>query len=270
MQDVLITGGDGMVGSYIDFGTRLSHAELDVTDLVAVTKAVTTYKPRTIIHLAATTDLVRSEQDPPYAYAVNAIGTYHVALASRAIGAKLVYVSTSGVFDGTKSEPYTEEDTPNPINVYGHSKYLGELAVHGILTNFLIVRTAWIFGGGRERDKKFVGKLIGQLGGAEVKAVTDKLGSPTYTKDLVAGIRRLLDEDATGIYHMGNAGTASRFDIAREIVSCMGAKTRVVPALSSDFPLAYTSGANESMASKVSYMRPWQAALKEYIGAEWR
>lgn len=269
-DQALITGSDGMIGNYIDFGIRTNHRSLDITNLADVLKVCKEHKPKLIMHLAAVTDLVRSEQDPAYAYAVNSVGTYNLALAARTIGAKLVYVSTSGVFDGTKEEPYTEKDLPNPINVYGHSKYLGELAVCGMTDNYLIVRTCWIFGGGKNNDKKFVGKLIKQIDSAEIKAVNDRRGSPTYAKDLVAGIEQLIAEDKKGIFHLGNTGSATRYDIANEVVSLTGARAKVLSAVSVDFPLAYTSGANESMVSKVPYMRPWQDALREYIETEWK
>src|SRR3989344_4148971 len=103
----LITGADGMIGSYIDFGIRTNHRSLDVTNLAEVMKVCNTHKPKLIIHLAAETDVDQCERDETHAYSVNAVGTYHMALAARDINAKLVYFSTSGVFDGTKGDPYT-------------------------------------------------------------------------------------------------------------------------------------------------------------------
>ncbi len=266
-EKILITGADGMVGSYIDFGIRASQAQLDVTSLSSVMAACKKYMPKVIVHLAAATNLVRCEQEPAYAYTVNTVGTYNIALAARAVGAKLIYVSTSGVFDGTKAEPYTEEDTPNPVNVYGHSKYLGELAVQGVMENFLIVRTSWVFGGGKEKDKKFVGKILMQKDAAEISAVADKRGSPTYAKDLARAIAMLIEEDRRGICHVGGE-PATRYDIAKEIVSITNSSAKVVPAVSADFPSAYATGCNESMVISVP-MRPWQEALREYIQTEW-
>ena len=270
LAKTLITGSDGMVGNYIDFGVRTNHRSLDITNLSNVMSVCTEHMPRVIIHLAAATDLTRCEQDPAYAYAVNSVGTYNLALAARRIGAKLVYVSTFAVFDGTKKEPYTETDnTLHPVNIYGHSKYLGELAVRGILQDFLLVRASWIFGGGKDKDVKFVGKILRQLDNAEIKAVTDKYGSPTYAKDLVAGIRQLIVENKKGLYNLGNVGSATRYEIANEIKLIAGAQTKIVPATSADFSLAYPSGTNEGMVSKI-HMRSWQEALKEYIHQEWQ
>ena len=213
----LITGSDGMVGSYIDFGIRTNRDSLDVTNLSNVMSMCTEHMPRVIIHLAAATDLARCQQDPAYAYAVNAVGTYNLALAARRIGAKLVFISTFAVFDGTREEPYVETNIPDPVNIYGHSKYLGELVVRGILEDFLIVRASWIFGGGIDKDIKFVGKILKQLDKDEIKVITDKRGSPTYAKDLVEGIQQLITENKKGIYNLGNIGSATRYDISKQI-----------------------------------------------------
>ncbi|MBI5003542.1 NAD(P)-dependent oxidoreductase [Candidatus Kaiserbacteria bacterium] len=268
-QQILITGADGMIGSYVDFGVRTNRESLDVTDLESVRAACRKHAPKAIIHLAADVDLNRCEKNPAHTYLVNAVGTYNMALVARECGAKLVYVSTSGVFDGTKKEPYTEEDVPNPLNQYGHSKYLGELAVQSMLDDYLIVRVSWVFGGGAQKDKKFVAKILQQLDQSEISAVSDKHGSPTYAKDAVAGIKRLLAEDKEGIYHMSNAGSATRFDIAQEIVNITKSGAKVVPVKSTDLPSTYISGENEGMSSQVHYMRPWQEALREYIDEEW-
>ena len=265
-ENVLITGSDGMVGSYFNYGIRLGKQELDVTDVHAVLAACREHKPEAIVHLAAYNDLATAETDPTNAYVVNAAGTYHLALAAREIDAKLVYVSTSGVFDGTKKDPYIESDTPNPINNYGHSKYLGELAVLKMLENFIIARTSWVFGGGPEKDKKFVGKLLRERP-SNIRAVTDRRGSPTYAKDLVDAITRLIQEDFKGITHLCG-GEATRFDVAKEVVSLAGISAELVLAKAAEFAGAYQSGENESMV-RHSYMRSWEEGLAEYVRAEW-
>lgn len=264
---ILITGGEGVVGSYCDFGTRLSRTECDVTNLASVRAAFQKHTPHTVVHCAAATDLARCEADPVYAYAVNATGTYHVALAAREVGAKLIYLSTSGVFDGTKAEPYEPADKPNPINVYGHSKYLGELAAAGVLNNCLIVRTSWVFGGGKEKDTKFVGKMLAQAGAKEVKAVSDHRGSPTYAKDLAVALKALVGQDILGIVHVGG-GVATREELAKEALTLVRSNATVVPVPMADFTSVYTSGENESMPAS-PLVRSWRDALREYIETEW-
>ncbi len=267
----LITGSTGMVGSYINFGIKTDRRSLDITDLKEAVNVCKRYKPDTIIHLAAETDVDRCERDPEQAYLVNTIGTYNMAVAAKEVGAKLIYISTAAVFDGTKDDPYIETDVPNPQNYYARSKYLGELAVRGVMNdNYIIARAGWMFGGGPDRDLKFVAKIIPQFKNPEIKAVNDKFGSPTYGKDLVDGIKQLILSKANGIYHMSNKGVCSRYDIAMFIKDIIHSKTNIVSVDSSYFNLDAVRGNSEGMASRVEIMRPWRDALKEYLETEWK
>ncbi len=268
LESVLITGGMGVLGSYFDFGTKVDSQEMDITNLDAVMKVCAEVKPRVIVHCAALTDLPLCEAQPDKAYLVNAVGTYHMALTAHKTGAKLIYVSTSDVFDGSATEPYKEDDAPNPQSVYGRSKYLGELAVKGVLDNYLIVRISWMFGGGPGKDNKFVGKILGRGDVPEIRAVNDKRASPSWGKDVAQAIGKLIEKDARGVCHL-SSGVATRFEMAQEIASITGWKTKVVPASSSEFPSTYAIGENQSM-SPSPLMRPWQEALKEYIQTEWQ
>lgn len=201
---------------------------------------------------------------------VNGVGTYNMAYAAREFGAKMVYVSTSAVFDGEKTEPYVEDDMPRPRSNYGHSKYLGELTVQGLVPDYVIARIAWVFGGGAAKDQKFVAKIIKQLGQREINIIKGKRGSPTYGKDLVAALKRLIQEGKHGVFHMSNAGSPTRADIAKEIVRITNASTQVNIVDPSFFSSVYADRLdNESMQSRISYMRPWQEALREYIEVEW-
>lgn len=265
--DILITGGDGALGSYCDFGTRLSRSELDITDLHAVMKMCKEKKPKVIVHCAALTDLSVCENNPDKAYLVNAAGTYNMALGARSVGAKLVYISTSDVFDGAKKEPYTEKDIPNPTTVYGRSKHLGELAIRGILDDYIIMRISWMFGGGPNRDNKFVGKLLRQGAIPEIRATTDKRASPSWAKDIAGAIQTLVKDGGRGIYHIGG-GVATKYEMAEELVSVTKWATKVSPAVSSEFPSPYIIGDNESMPLSL-LVRPWRKALREYIETEW-
>ncbi len=273
LPKTLVTGADGMVGSYVDFGIRTNRKTLDVTDLPAVMKAVKKHKPKVILHLVAFTDLDAGEKNPVLAYTVNTVATYNVALAARSVGAKLVYISTTGVFDGTKKRPYTEKDTPNPHTYYGHSKYAGELIIQSMLTDYIIARTCWVFGGGPAKDKKFTSKIIAQLQNprvTDIKALNDVHGSPTYGKDLVAALKELILKDATGLFHLTNTGACSRYDVAKAIVTHVKPSVTVTPVSAQYFNLPARRLTNESAVSKVSFMRPWQDALAEYIATEWK
>ena len=268
MNQILITGGEGVLGSYFDFGIRMGQKELDITDLNTVLKVCENIQPKIVIHTAALTDLSVCETNPEKAYFVNAVGTYNIALGARAVGAKVVYVSTSDVFDGTGSEPYAESDIPNPVSVYGHSKYLGELALRSLLKEYLIVRVSWMFGGGPTKDSKFVGKILKQQNTPEIRAVNDKRGSPSWGKDVAKSIQTLIEQNQSGIHHLGG-GVATRYEMAQAIVSAVGWNTKVVPVDSSEFFSAYPISTNTSMSSSVP-QRPWKEALAQYLETEWK
>ena len=157
---------------------------LDVRDSAAVRDVIDEVRPDLVLHLAAETDLERCEAYSDDAFITNTLGTQNVAVASRNVDATLVYISTAGVFDGEKLTPYTEFDEARPINVYGRSKYEGEVLVLRLAPRSFVVRAGWMIGGA-ERDHKFVAKMVAQLkdGATSIQAVTDKLGTPTYTRD---------------------------------------------------------------------------------------
>lgn len=267
----LITGATGMVGSYVDFGIKTDRRSLDITDLKEALAVCKKYKPDVIIHLASETDVDRCERDPGVAYIVNTIGTYNMAVAAKEVGAKFVYISTGAVFDGLSQEPYQESDIPNPQNYYAQSKYLGELAVQGVLSDYIIARAGWMFGGGVEKDQKFVAKIIAQAGKPEIKAVNDKFGSPTYGKDLINGIKELVRQDQTGVFNMANKGMCSRYEMAKFIIDTLHVPMAVTSVDSSFFNLDAARGNSEAMtSSRTNVMRPWQDALKEYLETEWK
>lgn len=271
-DSILVTGADGMVGSYVDFGVRTNRRILDVTDLREVMAVCLRYRPKVILHLAAETDVDRCERDPAYAYSVNSVGAYHITVGARAIGARVVYISTAGVFDGEKEGPYTISDKPNPRNYYGHSKYLGELSVLQNSDHPLVVRACWMMGGGPHRDQKFVAKIVAQVRDPkvkEIKAITDQLGAPTFGKDLIVEVRRLIQEGRVGVVHLSNTGVASRFDVAKEIVQELRPELPVVPVDSKSFLLDAKRTKNEMLEVETGYMRPWQNALREYLKTEW-
>ncbi len=269
LPKTLITGADGMVGSYVDFGIKTDPRSLDVADMNETMSVVKKHAPEVIIHLAAETDVDRCERDPNHAYFINSVGTYNVVLAAKEVGAKLVYVSTSGIFDGQKSGPYTEDDMPNPKNYYGHSKFLGEVIVRSLLKDHIIARACWMFGGGPKKDEKFVAKIIAQLRNKEIKALNDVCGSPTFGKDLVGGIKKLLLDGAVGTFNLSNEGVCSRYDIAKAITEVLNPSVKVVAVDRRYFDLDAERVSNESMVSKVKIMRPWKEALVEYLKTEW-
>jgi len=273
LDKTVITGANGMVGSYVDFGIKVNKRLLDVTDLMETMKIIDQYQPRAIIHLAAETDVDRCERDPMYAYFVNAIGTYNVAVAAQKVGAKMVYVSTSAVFDGFSKDPYSQDDKTNPQYFYGRSKYIGEVVVRDISDDYIIARVCGVFGGGPKKDQKFVSKIINQLKKKdcqEIKAINDSFISPTFGKDLINHLKYLIKKDAKGIFHLSNKGVCSRYDMVVKIIEVLGKDVKVMPVDSSYFNLPAQRGMNESMVSKrFDLARDWQKALEEYLREEW-
>ena len=280
---ILVTGASGMTGSYVPAvfaGRELiltdladSPESLDVRDPEAVRQALGDARPDVVLHLAAATDVDRCEQEPDWAYHTNAIGTQNVVLACREFDATLVYIGTAGVFWGDKTEPYIEFDAPRPANVYGHSKLAGEQYVASMLRKYYIVRAGWMVGGGR-KDKKFVGKIARLIVGGkrDLKVVNDKLGSPTYGKDLLTGIEKLLGTRHYGLYHMVNEGCCSRYDVAvaiKEIIQ--RTDVSIQPVSSAHFPLPAPRARSEAMRNLkldlmgLFTMRCWQDALREYV-----
>lgn len=271
LAQTLITGSDGMVGSYVDFGIKTNRQSLDVTNRKQALDVVKQYRPKAILHLAAATDMERCEKDPNYAD-INIGGTRNMVLAAKEVGAKLVYISTNAVFDGLKAGSYLEGDKPNSQNSYGKSKYLGELAVCDLFDNYLIIRSSWIFGGGPQKDKKFVGKIIRQLKNPEIreiKAISDKRGTPTFAKDFVDAIKEFLIQDRGGILHVANTGPCSRYDMVIEIAKFLKSKTNIIPVSYDYFGSSANQLINESLSSMFYETRFWQDALGEYLRTEW-
>jgi dTDP-4-dehydrorhamnose reductase len=217
------------------------------------------------------TDVDGCARDPDAAYRSNALGTQSVALACQAARCPLLYISSNEVFDGTKPEPYLEFDATNPINTYGRSKLAGEVFVRDLLTQFYIVRLAWLYGqGGNHFVRKIIRRADEQ---GRLRVVADEVGSPTYAEDVAEAVRQLIYTGAFGVYHLVNEGIASRFDFACEILRRAGrGHVPVEPIKLADYPRPstpppYTPLRNFCGAAQGISFRPWQDALAEYIAS---
>ena len=287
---ILVTGCGGMLGSAMhEQLPRLGHEviatdlvadepwlrPLDVRDKTAVEVVIQRSRPDAVFHLAAVTDLEWCETNPEDAAETNAYATGAIARLCANRGLPLVYISTAGVFDGEKADPYDERDAPAPIMVYGRTKLAGEDAVRAQNARYFIVRAGWMFGGGR-KDHKFVYKIAAQIrdGVSELHAVDDKFGTATYTEDFARNLDLLVATDAYGTYHMVCEGGCARFDIAREIARLMGrSDLPVVPVSSEFFEAEYFAPRprSEMMVNRalreigLNRMRPWQEALRDYL-----
>jgi dTDP-4-dehydrorhamnose reductase len=287
---ILITGCGGMLGSAMyerlpTFGHDVLATDLvadetwlqplDVRDAAAVERSVDEFRPDAVFHLAAITDLEWSEMHPEATAETNAHATASIARLCAARGLPMVYISTAGIFDGEKLEPYDEGDKPEPIMVYGRTKLDGEHAVRAEHTRHYIVRAGWMFGGDH-KDHKFVSKIAAQLraGASEINAVDDKWGTVTYTQDFAANLNALIDSGRYGTYHMVCEGGCTRYDVACEIVAALGKPDVSVNRVSSDhFQAEYFAPRprSEMMVNRslkeagLNRMRPWKEALRDYL-----
>jgi dTDP-4-dehydrorhamnose reductase len=287
---ILVTGCGGMLGSAMyerlpGFGHDVLATDLvadepwlqqlDVRDERRVAAAIDRFRPDAVFHLAAITDLEWSESNPEATAETNAYSTGAIARLCADRGIFLVYISTAGVFDGDKPEPYDERDVPQPIMVYGQTKLDGEHAVRAEIKEHYIVRAGWMFGGGH-KDHKFVSKIAAQLraGATELHAVDDKFGTVTYTRDFAANLEALIQSRLYGTYHMVCEGGVSRYDVACEIVDALGKPEVQVRRVSSDyFDQEYFAPRprSEMMVNRalkevgLNRMRPWKEALRDYL-----
>ena len=269
LDSLLVTGASGMIGKYVDFGIRPSRAELDITDKNKVFDFIHKMKPSAVLHLAAKTDMRSCEEDHKEAMRVNALGAELVGKAAQSVGARFILLSTNAVFDGEQPSPYSETDLPHPLNEYGRSKLAGEHFVQLLSPTSLIVRTGWVFGGGKEFDKRFVGRIMAQLREPSMTVVSDTRGTPTYAKDLVHTIKGLILSEKTGIVHVANSGTASRFEQASLIADVCRYQGRLIPVSLHDIKSVPPVLKNEALVSATLFLRSWQEALTDYLHTEW-
>lgn len=274
---VLVTGGNGQLGrelanlSLPGFDIRgCGRDALDITDLEQCRAVFTSHNPHIVIHCAAYTAVDKAESEPDEAFRVNAVGTRNVAVAAREVGAKLCYISTDYVFDGTGNTPFNEIDRTNPKTVYGKSKLAGEQAVASLHDRFFIVRTSWVYG---KYGNNFVQTMLKLASERDsLKIVHDQIGSPTYTLDLALFLLELTQTDYYGIYHASNTGTCSWFEFAQAIFEESGlTKIQLEPCTTEEFPRpaprpAYSVMDHSAIRTNgLQELRHWRDALIHYL-----
>ena len=290
---ILITGAGGMLGKELydyfsphykvvatDINLTSPYIEyLDVRKFRDYERMILRVRPQYIFHLAALTNLEQCAAQRTNAFTTNAISVKYAAKLAYKYGAKLVYISSAGVFDGRKKW-YTETDEPKPINIYGFTKYCGELLAKQYAPDSLILRSGWMMGGGEARDKKFVAALVKQIaeGAKTLHVVNDKFGTPTYGYDVARNLEVLLKHKASGLYHMVCGGSASRYEIACAIVKNLGYKNtiQVKPVSSPYFKTTYSAPRPRSEnlvnarlnAEGLNRMQPWEHCLRQYLERE--
>lgn len=297
-MNILVTGANGQLGlklqELLKKENRLTLTDIgsmDITDKKEVDRVIKFKKPEFVIHTAAYTRVDDAEKNIKLCEKINILGTKNIVRATRDIGATLIYISTDyifdgkrkfrdkrqfgHVFDGKKNKPYTEKDKPKPLSVYGKTKLKGEELIQDIYDKFYIIRTSWIFG---ELPKGYAGTNFVEtmLRLAKEKKslniVNDQIGSPTYTKDLVEIIDKIIKFKVPyGIYNFSGEGECSWYDFAKEIFRQRKINININPIKTSEYPQktkrpAYSyldkTKIEKTLGIKV---RPWSEMLKEYL-----
>lgn len=270
----MIIGATGLLGKPLMqqwTGVELTGTgsrDLDIRDATQVREQVERNSPDWIVLAAAYTDVDGCEKNSELAFAVNRDGAVNVAVAAKSFGAKLLFVSSDYVFDGTKTVPYEINDARNPQSVYGRSKAEAEVRLLEILPDACIVRTSWLYGTGGKCFPDTILKLAATRPALDV--VNDQRGSPTYTVDLAKAIIELCGNDARGIVHACNAGDCTWFEFAREIVKGAGLATEVRPVSSAQMARpaprpAYSVLSATSLHRYGIELPQWKDALRRYL-----
>lgn len=273
---VLVTGVKGQLGYDVmnelakrgHEGIGVDIQEMDITDAASVEKVITEAAPDAVIHCAAYTAVDAAEDNVDLCRRVNAGGTENIARVCKALNCKMMYISTDYVFNGQGTRPWEPDDEREPLNVYGQTKYEGELAVEA-LEKFFIVRIAWVFG---VNGKNFIKTML-NLGKTRdhLTVVADQIGSPTYTYDLARLLVDMIETDKYGRYHATNEGLCSWYEFACEIFKQAGMNVTVSPVTSDQYPAKAKRPMNSRMdKSKLDEMGferlpSWQDALGRYL-----
>lgn len=273
---IVITGAGGKLGSQLvavlspqhdvlGYGSR----DLDITNFQFVKRVIQQIKPQLVINAAAWTDVDGCAQDPDRAILVNGIGAQNLAIASYENNAAILQISSNEVFDGQSKRAYTEYEQTNPVNSYGYSKFIGEKSVIQSNPRHYVVRTSWLFAHG---GRNFIHVILDAAqAGKPLRIVIDEVANPTYNNDLAQAIAQLIETERYGIYHLSNEGTVSRYHFARYFLDKAGLSEVDVKAISRhewqrpSTPPLYTSLANHSARSMGIIMRPWQAAVDDFL-----
>jgi dTDP-4-dehydrorhamnose reductase len=274
---VVVTGAAGQLGQdVVKELARKNHEaigidreQLDITIEADVIKYISEVKPDMILHCAAFTNVDAAEENEEVAYQINAAGTEYLAKAAKQTGAKMLYISTDYVFDGTATEPYEVDQTTKPIGAYGRTKLAGEELLQKNLEDFFIVRTAWVFGVYGQNFVKTMIRLGEERG--EVGVVHDQVGSPTYTVDLARFMVELMETEKYGIYHATNDGVCSWYEFAVEIFKQAGLNVKVNPLTTDQFPRPAARPKYSVLSKKkieeqgLTPLRNWKDALSAYL-----
>lgn len=283
MTTILLTGADGQVGqelrqSLAPLGTvaATTRHTCDFSQPQTLTATVKAIAPDIIVNAAAYTAVDKAESEKELAQQVNGQAPTLLAAIAKEIGAYLVHISTDYVFDGRQSSPYQTTDVTHPLGVYGQTKRAGEIGIEQSGAEYLILRTAWVYG--VQGSGNFVKTML-RLGKdrEEIRVVADQIGSPTWAKDIATAIAALTAQRTTGIYHYTNSGVASWYDFAVAIFAeaqALGIPLqvkRVVPITTAEYPTpaqrpAYSVLSHQKLIETLGIIPPhWRESLKQML-----
>ena len=274
---VLVTGVKGQLGYDVVlegekrglqmFGTDVDN--MDITDATQVREVIISCQPDAVIHCAAYTAVDAAEDNEDLCRKINVDGTRYIAQVCKELDIPMMYFSTDYVFDGQGEEYRTEDDVKAPLNVYGQSKYDGELAVQELVEKHFILRISWVFGINGNNFIKTMLRVGPQRG--EVGVVADQIGSPTYTYDLAKLVIDMIQTDKYGAYHVTNDGICSWYEFACEIFKQAGLDVKVNPLTTAEYPVKATRPYNSRMSkdklikNEFGMLPDWKDALNRYL-----
>ncbi|WP_252228853.1 MULTISPECIES: dTDP-4-dehydrorhamnose reductase [unclassified Clostridium] len=274
---ILVTGANGQLGYDVIkelkkrniecIGT--TRKELDITNYNEVSKYIEGLKPECVIHCAAYTAVDKAEDEEEICAKVNVYGTENIAKVCKIINAKMIYISSDYVFDGTGNKPHEIDETPNPLSFYGKSKYNGELEVKKYLEKYFIVRTSWVFGANGNNFVKTMLKLGKEK--ESLNVVCDQIGSPTYTADLAVLLCDMAVSEKYGIYHATNEGFCSWAEFAEEIMRIANLDCKINYISTSEYKTKAIRPLNSRLSkkcivkSRFSDLPYWKKSLDKQI-----
>lgn len=274
MKKIWITGAEGHIGTaLIDLLEGVEYQllptdinEVDITKIDEVTQFVHVNRPDVVINCAGLTEVQECENNVDEAYRVNAIGVRNVALAANEVNAKVIQISTDDVFDKESRIPYNEFDNVHPRTIYGKSKEAGEKILTQLLNRFVIIRSSWIYGIGRD----FVDEVLRNVGqGKTMEVPNNQYAAPTSAKELAKVIRYFIDNEEYGLYHVVCPGSCSRYEFARTILEYSGkaGELDLYPVVIEDSARPTYSVLDNMMLRLTGIEEPkeWKTALKEYL-----
>jgi dTDP-4-dehydrorhamnose reductase len=273
---VLVMGAGGRLGrefmdrlSSLGDLTGLTHVQCDVTDSLAVERAVLELQPTVVINCAAQPSVDACEKDRDQAYRINVLGACNVAHAAYRVGAKVVHFSTDYVFDGTADHPYVEWDAPNPVNWYGRTKLVSEEAVQRANPDSLVLRIANVYGA--YGDNTVTAVVWASQAGTPLVVPDDQIMSPTSASELVQQTMLLIQSGAVGMYHVTGNGQTSRHDFAVSVASTLDVDVQIVPVHAADIPGRVPRPLRTPLAHEhlrlegQDMMSDWGQALYEFL-----